>query len=202
MTNGVRCWLHAPRRRGRDHRRHRLRNLDGNHGSGRRGPWRRKGAGQPDTERRTRACREHIRGWLAPTHDCGVPGGGELEAGVAGVAWVVGAGRFWVGVVCLLPALVVGVKGGGVRMGDRGGEWAVATGWLGSPSVGRLPGSRSRASTPRATPSVHGSARVGQAGAAASGTSVAHPCHNQADPPWTVELVRRVPACRCTGKGS
>ena len=38
---------------------------------------RRKGAGQPDTERRTRACREHIRGWFVPTHDCGVPGGGD-----------------------------------------------------------------------------------------------------------------------------
>ena len=107
----------------------------------------------------------------------------EPEAGGAGVVRVAAAGRLGVGVVCLLPPLVVGVKGGGVRMEVRGGEWAVATGWLGSPSVGRVPREpQPREHTP-GSPSVHLLARASQAEAAASGTSVAHPCHNQADPP-------------------
>ena len=117
------------------------------------------------------------------------PGGravGSQRRALPVLSGVAGAGRLGVGVVCLLPALVVGVKGGCVRMEVRGGEWAWRRGGL---SVGALvvcPGSRSRASTPRSRPRSVGWPGASQAEAAASGSFVAHPCHNQADPPWTV----------------
>ena len=82
-----------------------------------------------------------------------------------------------------MPGLVLEVKGGGVRMEVRGGEWAVATGWLGSPSVGRVHREpQPREHTP-ISPTVHALVRASQAEAAASGTSAAHPCHNQTGPP-------------------
>jgi hypothetical protein len=97
-----------------------------------------------------------------------------------------GSGRFWVGVVCLLPARALRVKGRGVWMDNGVVSWPWRRVAAQSQRFLCAAAASARGNSPVST-SVHGLARASQAEAAANafGTSAAHPCPNQADPLWT-----------------
>lgn len=120
-----------------------------------------------------------VRAWCPRRWSGGQPGAGWPRGPGRG------SGRLWVGVVCLLPARALRVKGRGVWMDNGVVSWPWRRVAAQSQRFCVLRGPQ-RAGTARCQPRSMGWPRASQAEAAANafGTSAVHPCPNQADPLW------------------